>query len=280
MDTDRRTLLRGIGHAAAFGSLAAALPEYAAAVEDKGDAGVCLSMFYPNSANAAFDTDAWSTRHLPLLRGICGDSVERIELRMFIPLPPPPTAPRISPTPGMARSVPPRPQPAPLPLLRAAVNVWIYDVKSFAERTNKAATDIAADISTITTLKPTVQYDRVAALLGDARASIAVGTQVASNYYVRRDGGRFDAAYYAEHIIPQMVKLYGEKAISRIEFCTGVRGEQGGAPSLAGIAHYYVRDLAAWSAVPPMALGPLLAEVPKFTDAKPVVSTMKVAAAG
>jgi hypothetical protein len=125
-----------------------------------------------------------------------------------------------------------------------------------------------------------VQYDRVAELLGDSRASIAVGTQVVSNYYLHKDGGRFDAAYYAEHIIPGMVKLYGEKAISRIEFCIGARAERGGTPPLAGIAHYYVRDLAAWHAVPPMALGPLLAEVPKFTDGTPLVSTMKVAAAG
>jgi len=279
MNTDRRALLRSAGHIAAFGTLAAALPRHAVA-QEQGDAAVCLSMYYPNSAEASFDSAAWSSRHLPLLRRLYGDCVERIELRMFVPPPPAPRQRKEYGSPGSASSVPQRPKPPALPLIRAAVSIWIYDVKAFAERSGKAATEIVTDLSTITTLTPTVQYDRVAALLGDSRASVAVGSNVVSNYYVHKEGGRFDAAYYAEHIIPQMVKLYGEKAISRIEFCTGVRGDGGGKPPLDGIAHYYIRDLAAWSAVPPTALGPLLAEVPRFTDGTPLVSSMTVAAAG
>lgn len=285
----RRTLLRGVGHVAASGALAAALPRLAPAAEP-GDAAICLSMFYPNTATASFDADAWASRHLPLLRGIYGDSVERIELRMFVPPPPaPPAAPAqpkrrpsgegLSRAPSMPMPMP-RPSAAAQPLLRAAVSVWIYEAKAFAERATAGAQQIASDIATITPLVPTVQYDRIVNLLGEPRSSIAVGTQVVSNFYRNADGGRFDADYYSTNVIPLMVKLYGAKTISRIEFGMGARGDGGGAPSLRAAAHYYIKDPAAWAAANAAAEGSLRAEVSRFTDGTPLISSMRVAAAG
>lgn len=276
---NRRTLLKGVGHAAAFGAMAAALPRLAQAA-DQGDAAICLSMFYPNPATATFDAGAWASRHLPLLRRIHGDSVERIELRMFVPpAAPPPSKSRPSGQ-GLSRAPSMPPPLAPQPLVRAAVSVWIYDAKAYAERATAGAAEIAADIATITTLSPTVQYDRIVDLLGESRGSIAVGTQVVSNFYRSAEGARFDAGYYAGNVIPLMVKLYGEKAISRIEFGVGARGDRGGTPPLSATAHYYIRDPAAWAAATPAALAPLQAELPKFTDATPLITTMTVAAAG
>lgn len=283
--TTRRTLLRGVGHAAAFGTLAAALPRLAPAAE-QGDAAICLSMFYPNPATASFDADAWASRHLPLLRGIYGDSVERIELRMFVPPPGAPAAPaqqkRRPSGQGLSRapSMPPRPSGAPQPTLRAAVSVWIYDVKAYAERATAGAQQIAADIAAITSLVPTVQYDRIVDLRGEPRSSIPLGTQVVSNFYRNAEGVKFDADYYVSNVIPLVVKLYGAQAISRIEFATGARGDGGGAPALSATAHYYIKDPEAWAAANAAALGPLQAEVPKFTDGTPLINSMKVAAAG
>ena len=279
----RRAVLRGVGHTAAFGALAAALPRLTPAAE-QGDAAICLSMFYPNPATASFDADAWASRHLPLLRGIYGDSVERIELRMFVPPPAAPGAPAQRRRPsgqGLSRAPSmPGPPAAPQPLLRAAVSVWIYDAKAYAERATAGAQRIAADIATITSLVPTVQYDRIVNLLGEPRSSIAVGTQVVSNFYRNAEGVRFDADYYSSKVIPLMVKLYGPQAISRIEFGVGARGDGGGAPSLSAAAHYYIKDPAAWAAANAAALGPLQAELSKFTDGTPLISSMQVAAAG
>jgi hypothetical protein len=300
MVISRRTVLTGVGQAAAFGSLAATLPRQVWA-QAQGDAALCMSMYYPNAPGATFDEAAFGTRHLPLLREVYGDSVERIELRTLAPLgpmgpmggpggppPPAPSSRRMSATPGSARSNAPPPGPPPAagpagpggPRMLAAVSIWINDIKGFAARLAASNQRIADDLKTITSAQPAVQYDRVIALLGDARSAIAPGTQVSGHYYAAGEGMKFDQAYYTDTVIPLMVKLYGEKTFARIECTTGLRGNGGGQPALVASAHFYVRDMAAWGQAA-MTVRPQLSEQrAKFTNITPMTTLMRVAAAG
>jgi len=67
---------------AAYGLVAATLPRAAVSADAAGSASaVCLSMLFPGG-KGKFDSDRYRDQHLPLIRGIYGDSVERIELRV------------------------------------------------------------------------------------------------------------------------------------------------------------------------------------------------------
>jgi hypothetical protein len=283
----RRELLCGMGHAAAFGALAAALPRRLNAA-DSGDAAVLLSMNYANAPNAQFDAVRFGAVQLPLLRQIYGDSVERIELRvpsaaMMPAAAAPPKQSRSWSTPGSAKAVPKTPtmpQPPASPVL-AAVSLWIRDVKGFAEKTAAARSQIAEGMAQIVSgSAPIVQYDRVLALLGDARDSIAVDSEVTSYYFTVGDGGQFDVKDYNDNVIPSMVKIYGEKALRRIEFSMGVKAESGGQPPVAAEAHYYIRDRAAWDQASMAGGRQLAAEAAKHPGIKRVRASMRIAAAG
>src|SRR5262245_3714480 len=110
----RRSLLAAAGQAAAGTMLATALVPVAGAEEaaqPQAAPSLCLSMVFLNDAKAKFDADRYTRKHLPLLRKIYGNSVERIELR---------TAQAASP--GMP----------PSPLL-ATTHVFISDVRGFSQ---------------------------------------------------------------------------------------------------------------------------------------------------
>lgn len=278
----RRTLLRGVGHAAAFGALAAALPRHLRAAQS-GDAAILLSMNFLNSPTAKFDAGRFGEKHLPLLRSIYGDSVERIELR--VPRTPTTPAPakqeRSWGTPGSARAAPKMPAiPAPASPVLAAVSLWIRDVKGFGEKTVAAQGQIAEDLAqTVSGSQAMVQYDRVLALLGDARDSIPVDGEVTSYYFSAGEGG-FDVKDYNDNVIPAMVKIYGGKALQRIEFSVGVKAEGGGQPLLAAEAHYYIRDRAAWDQATMASGQQLAAEAARHPQVKQTRASMRIAAAG
>lgn len=285
----RRTLLRGVGHVAAFGALAAALPRQMRAAE-AGDAAICLSMTYVNAPDATFDAARFAEKHLPLLKGIYGDVVERIELR--IPRAPttpamtgpPPRQARSWSTPGSAKApakMPTMPAAPPASPVLAATSLWIRDVKAFAEKTAAARGQITEDLAqTVTGSQPVAQYDRVLALLGDARNSIAVDSEVTSYYFSAGENVQFDVKDYNDNVIPAMVKIYGEKALQRIEFSMGVKAEGGGHPAVAAAAHYYIRDRAAWDQASMAAGAQLAAEAAKHPEIKRIRASMRIAAAG
>jgi len=286
----RREALRSAGQATAFFTLVAALPRCFAAAAT-GDAAICLSMNYSNAPNASFDAAHYREKHLPMLRGIYGDTVERIELRVprasTMPGAPgaggPPKAERSAPTPGSAKAaskMPAMPSPPPSPLL-AAISLWIRDVKGFAEKTAAARGQIADDLAQVVTgSQPVVQYDRVLALLGDGRDSVSVDDEVTSYYFINTESGKFDPKDYNDNVIPAMVKIYGEKALRRIEFTLGAKAEAGGQPVVAAAAHYYSRDRAAWDQASMSAGQQLAAEAAKHPEVKRVRASMRIAAAG
>lgn len=284
----RRSVLRGAGHAAAFGTLAAVLPRQLLA-QEAGESAICLSMVYPNPGNEKFDEAAFTSGYLPLLKRTGGDSIERVELRLPKPRAASAAAGGSSrtgvdvpaPTPGNARYNGPPQTPAGPPPSRvlATVAVWIRDLQAFQARTATAGTQLGAELVKATTLQPALQYDQVLALLGEERSTIAVDGEVRSIYFPSKADGRFDAQYYGDKIIPMMVSLYGANSIQRIEFALGAK-TNGAAPVLVGSAHYYIRDRAAFDAAGLKVSQQLAAEAPRYTNITPMSVDMKVVAIG
>jgi hypothetical protein len=273
----RRGLLSGAGHAAAFGILAAALPRQAAA-QDADESAILLSLLYPNPKDAKFDSDYYRDKVIPLLRALYGDSIERIELcetrAVEIPKTKSFAAEKShSPSEPAPRMGPPR------SVVRAATRIWIRDVKAFGARGAASPGQMEVDLKPLTDMTPTVQFEKVVDVRGDARSAIGVGGQVSSTWFPAEEGKTFDAKYYDEKIIPLMVQSYGTDAIRRIEFSMGTV-QAGNPPSLTAAAHYYIRDRAAWNAAGMKAGMRLMAEGPKYTTIKPVVADMEVSAVG
>lgn len=274
-------MLLGMAYAAAGAPVAGGLVSAARAAEEQGDSAICLSMIYPNSPKAKFDSRRYAEKHIALLRSIYGDSIERIELR----------TPRKAPGMGGGNSLsktgishvpsaPTAPMGPPPPRVMAAVSLWLRDVKAFGEKTAAAGPKITQDLAEVTEVPPIVQYDKVLSLLGDARSAITADTQVFSNYFPAKEGGNFDAKYYEEKVIPMMISLYGSKAIRRVEFSVGSVAQGGGKPAVVASAYYYIRDRAAWDAAGMKAFPQLMGETPKYTTLMPLTADMEVSATG
>jgi hypothetical protein len=269
-------MLANAGYAAAFGSMAGQLLSVARAAEDAGESAVCASMAFANSPKAKFDVKYYRDKHLPMLKSIYGNSVERIELR----------TPRKLPTMGGGRadqSHVPTETPAPMgppSKVLAAVNMWIRDVKAFGEKTSAASQAIAKDLAEVTDVEPAAQYDKVLLLLGDSRSSIEPAGQVFSLYFPATEGGQFDAKYYGEKVIPLMVSLYGKEAIRRVEYTIGSSGQGGTKPTMLAAAHFYIRNRQAWDAGGMKAYPQLMAEGPKYTNLIPITADTEVTAVG
>jgi hypothetical protein len=274
----RRSLLARFGYAAACGSGVWSLRSVAHA-QEQAESAVCLSMLYRNGPEATFDASRYATQYLPMLKSVCGDSAERIELHTPRPLAMPGTS-------GSGRMRPSgshTPQPAaqsaapPTPLL-AAVSIWIRDVRAFGERT-AAAGQLGPELQQVTGIEPLMQFNSVLSLLGDARASIPAQASVFSTYFPTTEGAQFDPRYYGEKVIPLMIKLYGAKSIRRVEFTAGVT-QGGNSPLVTASSHFYIRDRAAWDAAGMQAYPQLMAEGPKYTTIRPLAVDMQVVATG
>lgn len=262
----RRDLLRGIGHAAAFGTLAAALPRFVASQEagiqgDTRQANICLSMIYLNTAakQVKFDADRWRDGHLPMLKNVYGDSIERAELRVAF------------------RGKSGKAEPS---ALAAAVGLWIRDNAEFSKRSAASSAQIMTDLGQITDGQPVVQFDRALVLQGDPRDSVTVGSSCLSIYFPNRDGARFDSRYYTVTYLPRLSSAFGYKAVRRIEIVEGAA--QGAAkPAVISTTHLYVRDQREFDQARQRTAAELmLDEAPNYTDIRSVSGLMTVYAAG
>ncbi|HXC59890.1 MAG TPA: hypothetical protein VN645_11275 [Steroidobacteraceae bacterium] len=265
----RRDVLCGVGHAAAFGVLAAALPRHVLAAEQAAGDGVaiCLSMLYPGGKK--FDGDRYRDKHLPLIRSVYGDSIARVELRM---VPPPEKLARSS---KNARSAT-RP---PTPPYVAAISLWIRNVEQFGKITAASGQQIQADLLKVTDITPYVQYDETIAQKGDPRSDVPVGSEVTSTYFLNKDGGRWDAPYFVDKYLPKVEEVYGT-SLRRIEVTKG-RAGQGGTPLLMmSASHLYIRDHTAFDAAGKKAGMQLFQEAANYTDIRGFPVLMNVQAAG
>jgi hypothetical protein len=268
-------MLAGMGGTAVFGGFASSISATLRAAEDADESAICLTMVFPNGPRAKFDTRHYQTTHLPLLKSIYGDSIERVELRT-------PKHPKSMNNSGMS-NVPSAPAAAmgPPPRLIAATSIWIRNLKAFGEKTAAGNEQITKDLANVVTeSQPVTQYDKVIVLLGDARSEMAEDTQVFSTYYPASPEARFDVKYYGEKVVPLMVSLYGAKSIRRIEVTMGSNGQGGAKPAVVAASHFYIRDRAAWDAAGMKAYPQLMAEGPKYSTIVPIIGDHEVAAAG
>ena len=257
----RRAVVGGLG---ALGSLSVFGPGFAQALSQASaqagaqgsqEDGLCLTMIY--GPKAKFESDRYRDKHLPLLRHLYGDSLERIEMRH-------------APHPG--KDVPPAP-------IVATVNLWIRDLKTFGTITQQSGAEIVADLAKVTSDKPWVQYDQTVVALGDARGAVRLGSDCMTYFYPNGENARWDAKLYAEGYVPQLVEAYGKDTFSRIEVCKGTAAQGGGKPGFAGAMNLYVHDMQAYLRGG-MAAMKLMPEAMKATDIRPVVAGLIVRAAG
>jgi hypothetical protein len=250
----RRSVLAAAGCAAvgsAVGSLLSVARAQEAAQARQGQAGgICLSMVFEDGTKVKFDTETYVNNHLPLLREVYGDSVERIEGMV---------GPERDPK-ALIISVP---MFAGIPVPCAVTTLWIRDVASFGQRLAANADRINKDLDTVSHGNRLVQPNRVVLELGEARSQITTDTQVVSNFYRQHVAYKgtnvnvpapapgsvppFDTRLFVEGYLPRIFSLYGPDAVRRLEATVGM--DQGGKAAVQIAAfHMFIGDRDAFDA--------------------------------
>jgi hypothetical protein len=255
----RRSLLAGAGHAVA-GTTVGQLLAVAQAQESvqtqhaQAGAGICLTMMFMAGARARFESDKYVKKHLPLLRRIYGDSVERIELRT---------------TADSAMGVP--------STELASSTMWIRDVPGFSQKLGASAVAINADLDEVSKGNRLVQTDRIVLGLGEDRSQVQANSHVFSLFYPAARGAMpggvpaataaasFDTRYFTDAILPKLFSLYGSNAVRRLEATVGM--DQGGQKAAQTAAyHLYIRDREAYDNASQTAFGEIQKDAVQFSQ--------------
>jgi hypothetical protein len=259
MVISRRSVLNGIGQSTALGAIVAALSPHLRAAQVAAPAQtLCLSMIYRQAEGASFNGDAFRDKHLPLLRKVYANSVDRIELRMAAPVP----------------------EGQPVQPILATVNIWFRDINQFVARTQAGAKDVSASMATITAAPVSAQVDQVVVSLGEPMASVPVDGFCYSSWFQDKDGGTFDARYFSETYYPKLAEIYGTDAIRRIEIATGAAPASGGKLLMKSAVHVYIKDEAAYDQAVTKVPPELFAEAKQYTNIVPLQTLTKLHAAG
>lgn len=273
----RRTVLLGLGQAATFASVMAALPRLAQAADAPAPQKVCLTMLYPSGEGLTFDAAAFRDRHLATLKNAYGPAVERVELRVSPPVQAPPPPPPVA----EGEEAPPPPPAPPTPPLLATVSMWLGSISEFIKRAQASSATLAADMATITKSAPMVQFDVLEGQVGDEARTVIGGGTVLSSYFFAKDEGTWDAEYFGKTYLPKMMEAYGPAAIQRAEVSRGELAQGGGKPLISGAIHVYVKDAAAYdAALANEAVKSLGAEALQHTTLNPVTLVMSVYTTG
>lgn len=254
----RRSLLAGASCVVAGGSVATSLLSVVRAQEAaSGEASIVLAMTFESGRGAKFDAGKYVSQHLPLLRKVYGDSVERIELRTAA---------------GTVQGV-------PSPLL-AAVSVWVRDVRSFRQALQASSAEINKDLESVSKGTVIAQVEKLAARLGEERSSVPVNTQVVSTYFPAQEGKTFDPDYYANVYIPKLYSLYGSTATRRVEVTLASPELGNSRPHLLASSHVYVRDREAYDAAAGRSFAELMRDTGKYTTITPYFVDARLTAIG
>lgn len=269
----RRTVLLGMGQAATFGSLMAALPALSRAADAPAPQKICLTMLYPSGEGLNFDADAFRDRHVATLKRAYGAAVERVELRVAPPPPPLPAPPPVA----EGEEPPPPPPVPPAPPLLASVSMWLGSISEFIQRAQTSSRELAADMATITNSAPMVQFDVLEGQAGSPANSVIGGSTVLSSYFFAKDAGTWDAEYFGKTYLPKLLAGYGPEAIQRAEVSRGELAQGGGDPLVTGAIHVYLKDVMAYdAALGNEAVQALAAEALQYTTLNPVTLLMTV----
>lgn len=257
----RRALLSGAGYAVIGASATANLLSVARAQEAAQPAtqaaSVCLSMVFMAGPRAKFDGNKYRKNHLPLLRRLYGDSVERIELRTAA---------------GSFQGV-------PSPVL-AAASLWVSDLRGFSQKLQAHSQEINADLESVSKGNVVAQAERVTSVTGEGRDTVADGSHVFSFYYPATPGAGFDSTYYVEQYVPKLYSLYGSAALRRIEVSQATADLGNPNPVIVAATHLYIRDRSAYDQAAQRAFQELTRDSAKFTTIVPYWAQMRVTAVG
>jgi hypothetical protein len=263
----RRSLLAGVGCAAAgsaVGQLLSVARAQEAARAQQGQAGgICLTMIFEDGPKVKFDSGKYVKNHLPLLREVYGDTVERIELR---------TAPEIDATTRLIKTY------GGMPVVRAATTFWIKDVAAFSQKLAANADRVNKDLDAVAKGNRLVQPDRIVMALDDARSKVVVDNHVYSVYFRPAAGEpAFDQRYFVEVYLPRLYSLFGSSAVRGLEATAGM--DQGGQKAvLIGALHLFIRDRSAFDAESKRAFAEILEYTHKLTqNTMAVFNDMRVA---
>jgi hypothetical protein len=288
----RRSLLAGAGAVAAgplVGQLfSVARAEEVAQAPQRQPGGICMSMLFEDDTKLKFDSDYYVKNHLPLLREVYGESVERIEMCAAA---------------AHEGSISMVAMFAGIPAPRAVTTLWIRDVAAFGQKLAANADRINKDLSVVSSGNRMVQLNRVALELGDARSAITTETGVFSMYFrqfvhlpknatgpsvksinERADNAAnappFDARLFLEDYVPKLFSAFPSFAVRRVEATLGL--EQGGKkPAQLAAFHIFIRDRAAYDGTYADAFGKVKEESPKLQQSAVMMfSDMRVKAIG
>jgi len=303
----RRSLLAGTGHIVAASTVGHMLAAVARAQEAApAPPGLCMTMMFMQGQKARFEAGNYEKQHLPMLRQVYGDSVERIELRTAS---------------ASAMGI-------PSPIL-ATSTIWIRDVAGFSQKLGANAAQINKELDEVSRGNRQVQVDRIALAVGEARADVPDNSHVFSLFYPAaapamggmgmggmgmggpgRGGGRgpgpggappappagdaaaasgtapgaaspagprFDPAYFVDVFLPKLYSLFGSNVVRRLEATLGM--EQGGQkPAYFGAYHVMIRDRGAYDSRSSSVFTELQKDSGQFTTVFPTLADMRVAA--
>jgi hypothetical protein len=254
----RRSLLVGAGYVAAYGTLATRLPSLAEAQQAQPTAAgpaLCMSMLFPNDPKAKIDEKLFINKHMPMLRGIYGDSVERIEFRTSQ-----------SPTSGM-----------PPASLLASAHIRIRDVAKFSKALTQNSKAINLDLDVAAKGPRFVQIDRLVASLGEELSEVKAGSQVMVVHFPADHTKKWDDKYFTGTHLPKLFAAYGQSAVRRLEGAVGV--DQGDAKAkYRATIQLYVRERSAFEDVVRTGLDELIDDAGKFTALIPEFNELRVQA--
>lgn len=267
----RRSLLAGAGCAiagTAAGQMLAAVAHAQDAPAAPGGAALCMTMQFTAGAKSRFEIDKYIKKHLPLLKEVYGDSVERIEVRT---------------SKGSAQGVPPS--------ILATSTLWIRDVPGFSQKLGANAERINKDLDSAARGNRLVQVDRIAWEAGDARSAVPSDCAVFSVFYpavsrpTRAMPGApaagaapppsFDARFFVDTYLPRLYSLYGAGAVRRVE---ATQGQDQGGQAAAHLAAYHlmIRDRSDFDRRTSSVFSELTGDADQFTTIFPILADMRV----
>jgi uncharacterized protein (TIGR02118 family) len=99
----------------------------------------CITVLYPAKDNDAFDFEFYLRRHVPLIRDILGDSLDRIEVRK-----------------GASSQ-----DGAGSPTYTCVISIWIKDWPAYERAIAARASELIAEVPLFTKVMPVMQIDEV-----------------------------------------------------------------------------------------------------------------------
>jgi uncharacterized protein (TIGR02118 family) len=238
-ELSRRQVIQWGGAVATLGMLTPAF----------GANDTCMTILYPAGPGNTFNADYYRDKHLTTIMKLYGRSIQRFELR----------------------KVPEMPGGAPQPAFAAAVNIWIADLPAFLENNKKHGKTLQDDVPNFTNTRPSIQFDKVHGMAGDARSAMKAGDSCLTILYPNGESVRWDVEKYRTGHMPLIMKLYGREAIKRFELRKGDSGmAPGEAAKYIGSVNIYIQDQKAFDAAGKAHGKTLVDDVPNFSSVMPV----------